>query len=129
MAAKPMQKARAGMSVSDEDLAKYTAARAFLFGEWVGALLMVASFTQLYWFILARPGGNTPLLMAVAIGMLVLGAWMFWKNRSYYLSLEWPYKRAWEIAATVVAGAGAVFWLMFLVMTLMAMAGKPLLPE
>ena len=35
-----MQKARAGQSVSAEDQFGYTAARAFLFGEWVGALLI-----------------------------------------------------------------------------------------
>ena len=43
-----MQKARAGMAVSEETVAAYTAARGFLMAEWFGASLMVASFTLLY---------------------------------------------------------------------------------
>lgn len=123
-----MQKARAGQSVSDEELARYTAARAFLFGEWAGAVLMVASFTQLYVFLFGPLAASTGVVVGVGAGLLALGAWMFWTNRTYYHRLDWPFRRRWELAATVVAGSGLLFWLMFLVLLLLTVLGKPVLP-
>lgn len=123
-----MQKARAGQSVSDEELARYTAARAFLFGEWVGAVLMVASFTQLYVFLFGPLAASTPVVVGVGLGLLTLGTWMFWTNRTYYQRLDWPFRKKWEVAATVVAGSGVVFWILFGVLLLLTVLGKPLLP-
>jgi hypothetical protein len=128
MTAKSMQKSRAGQSVSDETIALYTAARAFLFGEWAGALLMVLSFTQLYVFLFGPFDISSPVVLGVGIGFLALGGWMYWSNRTYYERLEWPYRRRWHLAALVTAGAGALFWLMFGVLTVMTALGKPVLP-
>lgn len=128
MAKKEQQKARAGMSVSDEDIAKYTAMRVFLTGQWLGAFLMVASFTQLYWFTFTNtgPGGTWTIIIGLAI--LALGVWVFWKNKRYSESLNYPIFPKLEFAAIVTAGAGLVFWLLFIVLYVMTLAGSPVLP-
>ncbi len=127
MAAKQYQKSRAGQSVSDETLALYTAARAFLFGEWLGAVIMVASFTQLY-LVSFVFGGSVKLSIGLGLGALVLGAWMFWTNRSNYLGLDFPFKRRWEVVAVIFAGAGAVFWLLFGLLAVLVWNGVPVQP-
>lgn len=126
---KQTQKARAGMRVEDETVAKYTAARLFLFGHWAGALLMVASFTQLYWFTFARPGTDLRWVATVGVGVLGLGAWMVWTNRTYYARLDFPFRRKWAVAADVVAGSGVIFWLLFLILLVLTWSGTPVLPE
>ena len=112
MTAKSMQKARAGMSVSDDDIALYTAARAFLFGEWAGALLMVASFTQLF-FLGLRSDAYATASVIIGLVLLVLGAFIFWTSRTYFFRLGVAWRKNWELAAVMVAGSGVVFWLLF----------------
>ncbi len=121
-----MQKARAGMSVDDATMAKYTAARGFLFAEWLGAILMVYSFTHLYVFGL-RPGANIPLAVGIGVAILLGGALLFWRSRSVYLDLEFPIHRRWEVLATLFAGAAIVFWALFLLAAWLASKGVELL--
>ncbi len=121
-----MQKARAGMSVDDETLAKYTAAKGFLVAEWLGALMMVYSFTHLY-VVGLRPGASVPLAMTVAGVLLVVGAIVFWRSRQVYLDLEFPVHQRWEVVATLFAGAAIVFWGLFLLAMWLASRGVELL--
>lgn len=121
-----MQKARAGQSVDDETLAKYTAAKGFLVAEAIGAILMVYSFTHLYVFGL-RPQANIPVAIGVAVGILLLGGIMFWRSRTVYLDLEFPVHRRWEVLATLLAGAAIVFWGLFLLAAWLASKGVELL--
>jgi hypothetical protein len=44
---------------------------------------------------------------------------VYLRNRGYYQRLEFPWAKRWHIAALVVAGAGAVFWLLFLLLGLL----------
>lgn len=125
--AKQRQKARAGMSVSDDDMATYTAARAFLFGEWVGALIMVASFTQLY-IVTFVAGGNAGWSIGIGLAALALGGWVFWSNRTYYLRLNFPWRRKWDAVAVVFALAGVVFWLLFGLLAALVWNGVPVQP-
>ncbi len=116
------QKSREGQSVSDETVATYTAAKGFLIGEWFGAVLMVLSFTLLYALGL-RPDADVRTIEIAGFLLFVVGTWAYWKSRGYYLALDFPWKRRWEVAATVVAGTGVVFWLMFLVALFLAWRG------
>lgn len=122
---KPRQKARAGQSVTDEQLATYTAARAFLFGEWVGAVLMVASFTQMFFLGLKSDRAAT-ISLIVGLGMLVLGGFIFWTNRTYFLRLGVGWRKKWEVAAVIVAGSGVVFWLLFGLLAVLVWNGIPI---
>lgn len=124
-----LQKSRRGQIDPDEARALLIAARAFLLGEWAGALLMVASFSQLYWFTFARPGTPVAWTVGGGIALLALGAWVFASNRTYFRRLEVEWGRRSEFAATVTAGAGVIFWLLFLVLLVLAWAGQPLLPD
>ncbi len=119
-----MQKARQGMSVSDEQVATYTAAMGFLVAEWAGALLMVASFTQLYAYGL-RPGANVTLSLVVGGVLLLAGSFMYWTNRRNYLAMEFPWRRRWEVTATIFAAAGAVFWFLFIMAAVLVWRGVP----
>lgn len=119
-----MQKSRAGQSVSDETVALYTAAKGFLVAEWIGALLMLYSFTHLYVFGL-RPGSDARAAVAVGVAALVVGAVVFWGARRTYMRLDFPWRRRWEVAATVFAGAAAVFWLMFALAVVLVWQGIP----
>ncbi len=123
--AKPRQKSREGQSVSDDTVARYTAARAFLVGEWIGAILMVGSFTQLY-LVAFVFGGTVRLSVGLGLGALLLGAWMFWTNRTHYLGLNFPFRRRWEVVAVIFAGAGAVFWLLFGLLAALVWQGIPI---
>lgn len=129
MTKKQYQKARAGMSVSDEDRAKYTAARVFLQGQWLGAILMVVSFSQLYWFTFTGTGPGSTWTLIIGLAILGAGGWVFWKNRKYSEQLDYPIFPKQEFAAVVTAGAGVVFWLLFLVLAVMTYFGSPVLPE
>lgn len=115
-------------SVDDETLAKYTAARAFLFAEWIGALMMVASFTVLYWLILARSELGGPGVLALSIALLILGTVLYWRNRTIYYSLDFPFRKRLEVVATVLAGSAGIFWLLFVILAVLVWRGVPILP-
>jgi hypothetical protein len=124
-----MQKSRANQSVDPNTMAKYTAARVFLAGMWFGATLMLASFTQLYWFTFARPDVGPRWPVSVGAAMLALGAWAFWKNRRYYHDLDFPMRRRLATAADAAAGAGAFFWLLFAFLWVLTALGQPVLGD
>lgn len=118
-----MQKSRAGQPVTDEMRANYTAVRAFLYGEWFGACLAVASFTLLYLFAFATPGVPSSWTLAACLGLLAVGAFIYLRNRAYYERLGFPWAKRWHIAALVVAGSAAIFWLLFGLLTILAAMG------
>ncbi len=118
-----MQRSREAQPVTDEMRANYTAARAFLFGEWFGASLCVASFTLLYLFAFAAPGLSATTTLIVCLAMLVVGAFVFLRNRAYYERLEFPWAKRWHIGALVTAGSAGVFWLLFALLTTLAAFG------
>lgn len=125
-----MQKARAGMALSDEDRFGYTAARAFLFGEWLGALIMVSSVVWLYASLFVG-GASAALALGVGLAALALGGFVFWANRRNLLGLDggWDrYKRRFEVVAVVFAGTGAVFWLLFALLAVLVWNGVPVQP-
>ncbi len=121
-----MQRSRAGQSVPPETLATYTAAKGFLISEWVGATLMVYSFTHLYLFGL-RPDAPVPRVLAVGVVLLVLGTVMWWRSRVYYLRLDFPWRRGAEIGASLVASTAIVFWGLFALAAFLASRGISLL--
>lgn len=121
-----MQKARAGMTVSEETVAAYGAARAFLLGEWFGASLSAASIALAYMLTAARTPGAVTLGTSLAV--FAGGAYVFWKSRTYYRRLDFPWARRWDTAALVLAGSGAVFWLLFAVLEALAWMGVKILP-
>jgi len=123
------RKAIAAMRISDEEVATYGAARAFLLGEWFGASLMDASVVLLY--LLAAPGrgatsGGTAL--GVSLATLALGTAAFWSSRRYYGRLDFPWAPRWHTAALVVAGAAGIFWLLFALLEALALGGVRILP-
>ena len=113
---------------SDEEIvALHTAARGFLAAEWGGALLMALSFIQLYVLI---PGPfDVPPGLVLLLGAALLGAGglVFWRSRAVYHRLGFPYAKKSEFAATVVAGSGVVFWLLFLLLWFLVWRGVDLL--
>jgi hypothetical protein len=123
-----MQKARAGMAVSEETVAAYTAARGFLMAEWFGASLMVASFTLLYLltFGSAAAVGTT---LWVCLAMLAAGAYVFWTNHRNYTRVGFLWAKRWDNGAIVVAGSGAVFWLLFAVLEALTLLGVAVGPK
>ncbi len=125
----PMQKSRANQPVTDEQLATYRAARAFLQAEWFGAILMVVSFTQLYVFALGPYAVSTRAALIAGAIMLAIGAWIFWSSRTYYLRLDFPWARRWEVVATVFAATGVVFWGLFLLAACLVWRGVEILPQ
>ncbi|HUR62899.1 MAG TPA: hypothetical protein VM241_00300 [Candidatus Thermoplasmatota archaeon] len=123
-----MQKARAGMSVSPETVAAYTAARGFLMAEWLGASLMVASFTLLYLLTFgSRAAVGTTLWACLA--MLLLGAYVFWTNHRNYARVGFLWAKRWDNGAIVVAGSGAVFWLLFALLEVLTLFGVAVGPR
>lgn len=124
----PRKRSRHNQPVEDDVMAKYTAARAFLFAEWVGALMMVASFTLLYWLSFSGAAIGGPGTLALSILLMIFGGVLFWRNRTIYESLEFPFRKKWEIAAMLVAGSAVIFWLMFVVLLVAVWLGYPVLP-
>lgn len=122
MAEKPLQKSRANQGVSDELLATFTAAKGFLIATWIGAILMLISFTQLYVYGL-RPGANVGASEIVGLALFILGTAIYWRSRAVYLRLDFPWRRGVEIGATLVAATAAVFWLLFIVATVLVWRG------
>lgn len=118
-----MQRSREGQPVTEETRANYTAVRAFLFGEWFGACLAVASFTLLYLFGFAAPQVPTSTVLGACLGLLAVGAFIYLRNCGYYERLGFPWAKRWHIAALVVAGSAAIFWFLFGMLTLLAALG------
>ena len=120
-AAPSVQKSRAGQRPDDATLATYTAARAFLYAEWLGSVLMLASFTQLY--AVGLGGGSPRVAWLLGAALMLVGSWMFLANRQYYERLEWPWRRRWHVVAGLMAATAALFWAMVLVATWMTWEG------
>lgn len=109
----------------DAAVAAYSAARAFLVGEWFGASLLVASFTLLY--LLAFGAHATPTVTyAVCGGLLLLGAVVYLRSRVYYERIGYDAAPRLHTLALVVAGSAGIFWLLFAVLVLLAWAGIPI---
>jgi vacuolar-type H+-ATPase subunit I/STV1 len=126
--ARRLQRSRAAQSVPEETVAAYTAARAFLMGEWFGASLSVASITLLYAFAGAAPEVPASWAIGSSLALLALGAFAYLRNRAYYERLGFPWARRWHNAALVVAGTGAIFWLLFGLLVLLASRGFEVIP-
>lgn len=123
-----MQKARAGMAVSPETVAAYTAARGFLLAEWLGASLMVASFTLLYLLTFGSHASVRATLVA-CVGMFVLGSYVFWTNHRNYARVGFLWAKRWDAGAIVVAGSGVVFWFLFALLELLTYLGVSVGPK
>lgn len=106
------KRSRLNQPVSDETVAKYTAARAFLYAEWLGASMIVASFTLLY-FLTAATQASGPVILGVSIGFGALGTLVFWSARTAYRRIDFPWAQKWETMANLLAASGAIFWLLF----------------
>jgi hypothetical protein len=115
------------LQVPGETVAAYSAARAFLLGEWFGASLAVASFTLLYLFTFAGTA-RTGVGLAACLGLLALGAWAYLRSRAYYRRVGFDYAPRWHAAALVVAGAAGIFWLLFALLAALTWLGVPVLP-
>ena len=124
-----VQKARAGMSVTEETVAAYTAARGFLMGAWFGASMSCASIGMLYMLTVPTFGVSGPVAFAVSLAFFVVGGYVYWTNHTYYRRLDFPWAKRWDTGALVVAGAGAVFWLLFALLATLAWMGIRVLPE
>lgn len=122
------KRARLTAEVPDEVVAKYTMARAFLLGEWFGASLMVASFALLY-FLAFGSDAATTVTYAVCMTALALGTWAYFSGRRYYERTGFPYAQKWHAAAAVTAGSAGIFWLLFVLLVILAWFGITLLPE
>ena len=103
-------------------MARLTAARGFLLAEWLGALLMVASFTQLYVVVFGGLGSGR-LALGVGAALLALGSLLFLRSRRHYRSIGVPVAAKWHGAAAVVAGSAVIFWLLFLLLALLVALG------
>ena len=123
------QRSRAHQAVPEETVAAYTAARAFLLGEWFGASLGVASFTLLYLFTFARPDVAPRVAVATCLAMLAVAGFAFLRNRAYYERLGFRWAPRWHVAALVVAGSAAVFWLLFALLLVLSWRGVELMPR
>jgi len=113
----------------EETAASFTAAKAFLYGEWFGASLSCASFTLLYLFALQAPHVPPWTAMGICLVLLAMGLFVFFRNRAYYERLEFRWAARWHTAAYVVAGAGAVFWLLFGLLLLLQFLGIDVGPK
>jgi hypothetical protein len=115
----------APLTLSDDDaLALLTAAQGFLLGEWFGAVLLLASFAQLYLAVAANLYSGKAALVAAAL-LVAAGGALFWRSRTYYLRLGTAWGRRWHTAATVVAGSAGIFWLLFVVLSVLVYQGFP----
>lgn len=123
-----MQKARAGMAVSEETVAAYTAARGFLMAEWFGASLMVASFTLLYLLTFGSQASARTILVVCGV-LLVGGSYVFWTNHRNYAKVDFPWAKRWDTAALVTAGSGVVFWFLFVLLEVLTYFGVAVGPK
>jgi len=117
------------MAVTAETVATYRAAKAFLLSAWIGALLLFASFTQLY--LAAALGSNRQQAWSLGLGivMAALGGWMSWSSNRYYNRLDFPWRRRWMVGAILTAGSGGLFWLLFLLLQTLQFFGVKVLPQ
>lgn len=123
-----MQKARAGMQATPELLANYTAVRAFLYGEWFGALACCASVALVYMFASPSSTAQPPWSLLVPLAVFAIGVYVYWRNRVYYERLGFPWAKRWHHAALILAGSGVIFWLLFGALYWMATQGIPVMP-
>src|SRR5206468_850867 len=103
-------------------VAAYTAARGFLMAEWFGASLMVASFTLLYLLTFGSWASVRTTLVACGL-MFVAGCYVFWTNHRNYTRVGFLWAKRWDNGAIVTAGAGVVFWFLFLMLEVLAALG------
>jgi hypothetical protein len=129
VAAVGRKRSRLGQTVPDETVLAYSAARAFLLGEWFGAAVLVASYTLLYLFALA-PGRRSVLPGLIAcLLLLALGAAIYLRSRTYYGRVAFDYAPKWHSAAIIVAGSAGVFWLLFAFLGVLTWFGVAILPN
>ena len=121
------KRSRLNMTVPDDTIAKYTMARGFLIGEWIGALLIVASFTLLY--VLYAQGHDARFALTISLVTGIIGTIAFWRSRKIYRSLDFPYAPKWEAVANVTAASGAIFWMLFATLMILTYAGIQVLPS
>jgi hypothetical protein len=126
----PRRRKRSGgtSQVPEDTVAAYSAARAFLLGEWFGASLMVASFTLLYLFAFAPGRSYVPGLVA-CLGILGVGTWAYLRSRTYYQRVGFDYAPRWHRATIIVAGSAGVFWLLFAFLAALTWFGVAVLPN
>lgn len=119
------KRARWSQDIPDADVATYSAARAFLVGEWFGATLLVASFTLLY---LLAFGTSVPPVVTYTVcgGLLALGSVVYLRSRTYYQRIGFDAAPKLHVGALVVAGSAGIFWLLFLILVALAWAGIPI---
>jgi hypothetical protein len=121
----PARKRSGGTAPSDLDVATYSAARGFLAAEWFGATLMVSSFTLLY--LLSFGAHAEPkVTYTVCLGLLVLGTFVYFRSRAYYARVGADIAPRSHAIAAVVAGSAGIFWLLFLLLIVLAWLGVPL---
>ena len=119
---RPGRRRSGGTAASDDEVASYAAARAFLVGEWFGATLMVASFTLLY--LLAFGAHARPeVIYAVCGALLLLGTLAFLRGRAYYQRIGSDIAPRAHALAAIVAGSAGIFWLLFLLLVVLASFG------
>ena len=123
------KRSRLNVHVPDETVVAYSAARAFLLGEWFGASLAVASFTLLYLFAFTPRATSVPADLVACLAMLAVGALVYLRSRAYYLRVGFDYAPRWHVGALVVAGAAGIFWLLFGFLAALASFGVPVLPD
>lgn len=121
----PRKRSRWSQDVPDDVVVRYTAARAFLLGEWFGASLMIASFTLLYLLDFGT-SASTATIYGVCLAALAFGTFAFVRSRAYYQRVGFDYARKWHTIATVAAGSAGVFWLLFVLLVTLAWFGVPI---
>jgi hypothetical protein len=114
--------------VADDTVAAYSAARAFLLGEWFGASLMVASFTLLYLFTFSGVGVSVAVETGVCLALLAVGTFAYLRSRMYYGRVGFDYAPKWHGTAVIVAGSAAVFWLLLSILIVLTLLGVQVLP-
>lgn len=118
------KRSRHASPVPERTVALYTAARAFLYAEWLGALLLVASFSLLYFLTFAAKWSG-PMTLLVSIGTGLVGAAIFWTARTSYRALEFPWAKRWEAVANLFAASAGIFWLLFLLLEILTVLRIP----
>lgn len=96
--------------------------------EWFGSLLMVSSFTLLYLLPFAAGAGVGATYTVCAL-LLALGSAIFLRSRRYYQRIGADVAPRLHAIAAVVAGSAGIFWLLFLLLIVLALLGVGLLPE
>ena len=90
-------------------------------------MLLLASFTQFYWVVVAPVGGGW-IALVLGLGLAAIGGFVYLRSRRYREAFGATGGRSHAIA-TVVAGAGAMFWLLFALLMLLHATGVPILPD